>query len=76
MRVKLFFSGLVAVDSTSDDPRVTEFKPRYAVKTVKHGAAKIMVWGCFSCSSVGPIYLIPGIMDRFEYLKILEENCE
>ena len=43
------------------------------MKTVKHGGAKIMLWGCFSYCGVGPIYRIPGIMDQFQYIKILEE---
>ena len=29
--------------------------------------------GCFSYYDVGPIYRIPGIMDLFEYIKILKE---
>ena len=37
------------------------------------GGAKIMVWGCFLYSSVGPTYRIPGIMDQFENIKILEK---
>uniref|UniRef100_A0A667Z9F9 Tc1-like transposase DDE domain-containing protein n=1 Tax=Myripristis murdjan TaxID=586833 RepID=A0A667Z9F9_9TELE len=41
--------------------------------TVKHGGTSIMIWGCFSYYGVGPIYCIPGIMDQFEYIKILEE---
>ena len=73
MRVKLLFSGLMVVDSTVRRPPGTEFKPQYTVKTVKHGGAKIMAWGCFSYYGVGPIYRIPGIMDQFEYIKILEE---
>ena len=56
MRVQFFFLGLVVIDSMA----------------VKHGAAKTMVWGCFSYYGVGPIYRIPGIMDQFEYIKILE----
>ena len=32
-----------------------------------------MIWGCFSYYGVGPIYHIPGIMDQFGYIKILEE---
>ncbi|CAI9552555.1 unnamed protein product [Staurois parvus] len=32
-----------------------------------------MIWGCFSYYGVGPIYRIPGIMDPFEYIRILEE---
>ena len=43
------------------------------VKQVKHGGASIMIWGCFSYYGVGPIYGIPGIMDQFEYIRILEE---
>ena len=54
-------------------PINTEFKPQYTVKTVKHGGASIMVWGCFPYFGVGHIYRIPGTMDQFEYIKILEE---
>ncbi|KAK1792848.1 hypothetical protein P4O66_012758 [Electrophorus voltai] len=54
-------------------PINTDFKPQYTVKTVKHGGTSIMVWGCFSYFGVGPIYRIPGTMDQFEYIKILEE---
>ena len=54
-------------------PANTEFKPQYSVKTIKHGGASIMIWGCFSYYGVGPIYRIPGIMDQFEYIRILEE---
>ena len=53
-------------------PPGIEFKPQYTVKTVKHGGAKIMVWGYFSDYGVGPVYHIPGIIDH-EYIKILEE---
>ena len=31
-------------------PPNTEFKPQYTLKTVKHGGASIMIWGCFSYS--------------------------
>lgn len=54
-------------------PPNSEFKPQYTVKTVKHGGASIMIWACFSYYGVGPIYRIPGIMDQFAYVKILEE---
>ena len=54
-------------------PANTEFKPQYSVKTIKHGGASIMIWGCFSYYGVGPIYRIPGIMDQLEYIRILEE---
>uniref|UniRef100_A0A4W4EQ21 Transposase Tc1-like domain-containing protein n=1 Tax=Electrophorus electricus TaxID=8005 RepID=A0A4W4EQ21_ELEEL len=54
-------------------PRNTEFKPQYAVKTVKHGGASIMICGCFSYFAFRPIYRIPGTMDQFEYIKIWEE---
>uniref|UniRef100_A0A7N8XIW6 Transposase Tc1-like domain-containing protein n=1 Tax=Mastacembelus armatus TaxID=205130 RepID=A0A7N8XIW6_9TELE len=54
-------------------PPNSEFKPQYTVKTVKRGGASIMIWACFSYYGVGPIYRIPGIMDQFAYVKILEE---
>lgn len=54
-------------------PPNTEFKPQYTLKTVKHGGASIMIWGCFSYYGVGPVYRIPGIMDQFGYIRILED---
>ena len=30
-----------------------------------------MVWGCFSWNGVGNLYRVEGIMDRFQYHKIL-----
>uniref|UniRef100_A0A0K8TZE2 Transposable element Tcb1 transposase n=1 Tax=Bactrocera latifrons TaxID=174628 RepID=A0A0K8TZE2_BACLA len=54
-------------------PPNSEYNPRFTAKTVKHGGAKIMVWGCFSYSGVGPIHLIEGIMDQRAYVKILDE---
>lgn len=57
-------------------PTHTEFKPQFTVKTVKtvkHGGASIMVWGCYSYDGIGPIHCIPGIMDQFEYIRILQE---
>uniref|UniRef100_A0A3B3ZBW6 Tc1-like transposase DDE domain-containing protein n=1 Tax=Periophthalmus magnuspinnatus TaxID=409849 RepID=A0A3B3ZBW6_9GOBI len=54
-------------------PPNSEFKPQYTVKTVKPGGASIMIWAGFSYYGVGPIYRIPGIMDQFAYVRILEE---
>ena len=33
-----------------------------------------MVWACFSSKGVGRIVLIDGIMDKFQYARIIEEN--
>lgn len=54
-------------------PPNSAFKPQYTVKTLKHGGSSIMVWASFSYWGVGPIYRIPGIMDQFGYIRILEE---
>uniref|UniRef100_A0A3Q2Q7R2 Uncharacterized protein n=1 Tax=Fundulus heteroclitus TaxID=8078 RepID=A0A3Q2Q7R2_FUNHE len=54
-------------------PANTEFKPQYSLKTIKHGGASIMIWGCFSYYGVGPIHRIQGIIDQFQYIRILEE---
>lgn len=52
-------------------PSNTEFQQKYTIKSVKHGGAKVMVWGCFSYNGVGPIYKINGIMDQHIYVDIL-----
>ena len=66
-----FFLGLGAADTLS--PPNTEFKPQFTVKTVKHGGTSITIKGCFSYHGVRPIYHTPGIVDQFEYIRILEE---
>ena len=68
----LFFSH-GTTDSFSDDETQRLNSSQSTLKTVKHGDASIMIWRCFSCYGVGPIYHIPGIMDQFEYINILEE---
>lgn len=54
-------------------PPNTEFLEKFTRKTVKHGGAKIMIWGCFSHNGVGPIHRIEGIMDKNVYVGILSE---
>ena len=70
-KIGLFESSTVRVRRTT---RVLN-SSHSTLKTVKHGGTKIMVWGCFSYYGVGPIYRIPGIMDQFEYIKILKRLC-
>ena len=53
-------------------PPNTAYEPQYTTKTVKHGGAKVMVWGSFSYYGVGPIHLINGIMNQQVYVDILE----
>lgn len=48
--------------------------PKYTKKTVKHGGGNIKIWGCFSGHGVGPIKVIEGNMDKFQYKDILEET--
>ena len=61
-------NGATAADSLSDKPQAMN-----SSYMVKHGGASIIIWGCFSYYGVGPIYGNQGIMDQFEYIKILEE---
>ena len=55
-------------------PPDSAYKPQYTIKTVKHGRAKINIWGCFSYYGVGPIYKTDGIMDQDIYLQILQNT--
>ncbi|CAI2325601.1 unnamed protein product [Caenorhabditis sp. 36 PRJEB53466] len=50
------------------------FDPSYQLQTVKHGGGSVMVWGCFSGTSIGPLRRITGIMDRYVYEDILEKT--
>uniref|UniRef100_A0A915ED75 Transposase Tc1-like domain-containing protein n=1 Tax=Ditylenchus dipsaci TaxID=166011 RepID=A0A915ED75_9BILA len=43
------------------------FDPKYTKGTVKFGGGNIMVWGCFSWHGLGPLRLLEGKMDRFQY---------
>lgn len=54
-------------------PHNTEYQPQFTRKTVKHGGAKVMIWGSFSYNGVGPIHQIKGIMDQRMYAEILNE---
>uniref|UniRef100_A0A8R1DUH2 DDE_3 domain-containing protein n=2 Tax=Caenorhabditis japonica TaxID=281687 RepID=A0A8R1DUH2_CAEJA len=51
-----------------------EYAPRYQCPTVKHGGGSVMVWGCFSDTSMGPLNRIVGTMDRYVYEDILENT--
>lgn len=51
-----------------------EFDPKCTVPTVKHGGGSVMIWGCFARNGVGFLCFIDGIMDRFRYREILQEN--
>lgn len=53
-------------------PKNKEYDPKYVLKTVKHGGAKINVWGCFSYYGTGPIFWIKETMNAQIYVNILE----
>jgi protein involved in sex pheromone biosynthesis len=44
------------------------------VTTIKHGEKGLLVWGCFCVKSLGPLVLIEGIMNRWGYIDVLENN--
>ncbi len=56
-------------------PPNTEFKPQYTVKTVKHGGASIMIWGCFSYYVLGLFITFQGSWISLSTLKYLKGLC-
>uniref|UniRef100_A0A8R1ER18 DDE_3 domain-containing protein n=3 Tax=Caenorhabditis japonica TaxID=281687 RepID=A0A8R1ER18_CAEJA len=54
-----------------DDVR---YAPQCQCPTVKHGGGSVMVWGCFSDTSMGPLKIIVGTMDRYVFEDILENT--
>jgi transposase len=55
-------------------PPNTRFDPKYQLPTIKHGGGNVMVWGCFSRDSIGPIHWIKGIMDGCMYKDIIKDH--
>uniref|UniRef100_A0A8R1IR46 HTH_Tnp_Tc3_2 domain-containing protein n=1 Tax=Caenorhabditis japonica TaxID=281687 RepID=A0A8R1IR46_CAEJA len=55
-------------------PIGSRYAPQYQFPTVKHGGGSVMVWGCFSDTSMGPLKRIVGTMDRYVYEDILENT--
>lgn len=51
-----------------------EFKPECTLKTIKHGGAKINIWGCFSYNGTGPIFWIKPMMTAEVYVGIMRET--
>uniref|UniRef100_A0A8R1E0H5 DDE_3 domain-containing protein n=1 Tax=Caenorhabditis japonica TaxID=281687 RepID=A0A8R1E0H5_CAEJA len=52
------------------------YAPQYHCRTVKHGGGSVMVWGCFSDTSMGPLKRIVGTMDRYVYEDILKNTMQ
>lgn len=52
----------------------TELQPQNLRGTVKHGGGSVMVWGCISSKGVGKLVFIDGIVDKYKYLDILNNN--
>uniref|UniRef100_A0A8R1I7L3 Tc1-like transposase DDE domain-containing protein n=1 Tax=Caenorhabditis japonica TaxID=281687 RepID=A0A8R1I7L3_CAEJA len=55
-------------------PIGSRYAPQYQCPTVKHGGGSVMVWGCFSDTSMGPLKRIVGTMDRYVFEDILENT--
>uniref|UniRef100_A0A8R1E1D3 HTH_Tnp_Tc3_2 domain-containing protein n=1 Tax=Caenorhabditis japonica TaxID=281687 RepID=A0A8R1E1D3_CAEJA len=55
-------------------PIGSRYAPQYQCPTVKHGGGSVMVWGCFSDTSMGPLKIIVGTMDRYVYEDIMENT--
>jgi len=52
----------------------TRFNIENLNPSVKHGGGGVMVWGCFSGKGLGPLVKIEGIINRHDYIKILDDN--
>ena len=52
----------------------TRSDPNNIISTVKYAGGSVMFWGCFGYYGVGKLVVINGIMDRFQYLDIINNN--
>lgn len=53
-----------------------EWDPQNIQATLKHGGGGVMVWGCMAAAGVGELVFIEGIMDKFAYKTILQDNLK
>ncbi|XP_055943643.1 uncharacterized protein LOC129974889 [Argiope bruennichi] len=72
-RVSSTCSGVMAVEK-SGGKKNTEMNPENLTPTMKHSGGSVMVWGAMAAAEVGNLVFIDGIMNQFEYLKILQDN--
>jgi len=54
----------------------TAMDSKHLIPTVKHGNGSVMVWGAVAASGDGNFVFVEGIMDRFQYKTILENNLK
>ena len=48
-----------------------EFLPECINQTVKFGEGSVMMWGCITCDSVGPLIKMEGRMYSADYIQVL-----
>uniref|UniRef100_A0A8R1DS15 HTH_Tnp_Tc3_2 domain-containing protein n=1 Tax=Caenorhabditis japonica TaxID=281687 RepID=A0A8R1DS15_CAEJA len=46
-------------------PIGSRYAPQYQCQTVKYGGGSVMIWGCFSDTSMGSLKRIVGTMDQY-----------
>lgn len=80
---KVIFSDecKVCVFDTAGSQRVwrkpgQEFQKENINPTVKHGGGSVMIWGCMAAAGVGNFCFVEGTMDRWQYLRILQQNVQ
>uniref|UniRef100_A0A671WCA7 Uncharacterized protein n=1 Tax=Sparus aurata TaxID=8175 RepID=A0A671WCA7_SPAAU len=52
------------------------FNPEDTRPTVQHGAARILLWGCFAASGSAALKKVNGIMKKKDYRQIIQENLK
>uniref|UniRef100_A0A8R1IB26 HTH_Tnp_Tc3_2 domain-containing protein n=1 Tax=Caenorhabditis japonica TaxID=281687 RepID=A0A8R1IB26_CAEJA len=52
-------------------PIGSRYSPQYQCPTVKHGGGSVMVWGCFSDTSMGPLKRIQDNGPKHTFLHVL-----
>jgi DDE superfamily endonuclease len=77
---RVLWSDETKINRIGSDGRVYVWKrkgeplsDRTTLPTVKHGGGNnLMVWGCFGWNGVGVLTEVQGIMDKHQYVEILE----
>ena len=52
------------------------YNPDCVVSTMKHGCAKVQVWGCMSRNGVGTLKIVDGRLDSKKYVRLICGSLE
>ena len=74
MRNRILWSDETKIELLGLNAKCHLWRKPGTIPTVKHGAGRIMLWGCFSAAGTGWLVRIEAKMNGAKYREIRDEN--